>query len=377
MTQHGEAALLYEIFSGKRIIDFFSNATKTTVDVIEIQEKLEKILQMSGKLLSVEPSGDLWRVNFRTRVLLVRIVVNALMKISDLRVISMMDVCESIDSICDEIRDFGDCVSFSITRNGLEVQNHRVDSQMQIASLFKLFIAREYLDLKKNYSDFDNRIIKIDSAMVSLQTGILQDFPDKTYINYNMIFNLMLCLSDNTAADMLLDIVGRSSIEKYLSESSIPAMKTRECYVMNTYYEKYADLWFASDYHTRLKVLASTPYDTPSILHFYREMIGTPIGWYSTAKKINNVMSDLIECSILGFGKPPIIFDVNRFTFFRYKGGSSPGVYAVSISLKCHSSDLYTMTFILNNFLSHMDFDTMQRKLIALIRKMSYSLEMA
>lgn len=110
-----------------------------------------------------------------------------------------------------------------------------------IGSAFKLYVlaalVRDVERGRRHWSD----VVLLDSLSKSLPSGILQAWPAGTPITLQTLATLMISISDNTAADHLLHIVGRENVEAVQTVAgnthaslNQPFLSTREMFVLKT-----------------------------------------------------------------------------------------------------------------------------------------------
>jgi len=65
-----------------------------------------------------------------------------------------------------------------------------------------------------------NQSLTITAQLKSLPSGELQTKPDGTQISVQDVATKMISISDNTAADMLISLVGRPAVEAALPRAA-------------------------------------------------------------------------------------------------------------------------------------------------------------
>lgn len=110
---------------------------------------------------------------------------------------------------------------------------------MPLGSIFKLFVLGTLSDaIAAGDVSWDDEVV-IRDELKSLPSGILQDEPDGTVKSVREVAELMISISDNTATDLLIDLLGRERIEEHLDdmgltqpELNIPFLTTRELFAL-------------------------------------------------------------------------------------------------------------------------------------------------
>jgi beta-lactamase class A len=112
------------------------------------------------------------------------------------------------------------------------VAAHDADIPLAVASAGKLAVL---LALKNAVSDGRlswEDVVTLDPKWRSLPSGQLQDWPDGTPLTIASLAHLMISVSDNTATDALIHLVGREAIQA-VSRRNIPFVDTRNLHSSN------------------------------------------------------------------------------------------------------------------------------------------------
>ncbi len=100
---------------------------------------------------------------------------------------------------------------------------------MAVGSTFKLLVLNTYEDAIKKGELKRETIVSLKEKNRSLPTGVLQNLPDGTPVNLELLAQLMIQISDNTATDSLIEVLKKPRIEA-LSPRNIPILTTRELF---------------------------------------------------------------------------------------------------------------------------------------------------
>ncbi|MGK5642079.1 serine hydrolase [Streptomyces sp. URMC 126] len=91
------------------------------------------------------------------------------------------------------------------------------DRPMPTGSAYKLFVLHALLDaVDAGRVDWDDELT-LTPELRSLPTGDMQDLPDGTRVSVRETAHKMIALSDNTAADLIMDRLGREAVEDGLA----------------------------------------------------------------------------------------------------------------------------------------------------------------
>lgn len=221
------------------------------------------------------------------------------------------------------------------------------DASLAVGSSFKLWVlaavAADVAAGRHGWTD----MIPIDDAHKSLPSGTLQNEIAGTLLPLRTFANQMISISDNTAADHLLYLVGRPAVESMLASTGHhapledePFFATRELFnlkLMVTDAERQAFLSARLEDRRRLLDAYDAAYDP-------RTYSGPPwtapkaidqLEWFATPGDLCGVMRALRDAGAQAATTPvldilainPGIVDLTHaFSYVGYKGGSEPGV---------------------------------------------------
>ena len=232
------------------------------------------------------------------------------------------------------------------------------DQPMPLASLFKIYVlgalAADIDSGSRQWTD----PVTIQDQYKSLPSGMLQDQPAGTMLPVQQVAADMISISDNTAADHLLRLVGRERVESYQTTMghSMPALNTpfpttRELFILKmsaTAGERAA--YIAADADTRRSLL-DTDYDLrplPDLATATAFAAGPPIAidqleWFASPADICRGFAALQVASQKPSGgpvttilsmNPGLMLDPATFSYVGYKGGSEPGVLTLAWLLR-------------------------------------------
>ena len=247
------------------------------------------------------------------------------------------------------------------------------DREMAIGSAFKLYIlselAREVNANERKLSD----VVVLDESAVSLPSGTLQTWPRGSPVTLHTLAAFMISISDNTAADHLLKILGRERVESALTETKHakpemdkPFLSTLEMFKLKGEpTHKAAEQYLSLDVNGRRKFLAeqiaavkrddAKPYPDGKPAYIDR------IEWFASASDQCRVMNWLRQKTEAGMPAAPLrdVLTINtgnglnvsreRWSFIGYKGGSEPGVLNLTYLLRSTSGQWYAMSITWNN----------------------------
>ena len=236
--------------------------------------------------------------------------------------------------------------SFAIVRldeaGPVVVAGHAPDRALAIGSAFKLFIlaelSRQVRAGERRWSD----VVTLDRR--SLPSGMLHNWPQGAPVTLHSLASLMISISDNSATDMLLHVVGRERVERMMATIGVeaagrnrPFLSTLELFALKSAPEADQAAWAAADEAARRRLLATryAQIDAgrldPALLGGRPLRIGE-LEWFASARDLARALDWLRRnggepaLAIMGIspGGPPSLRQ--DFAYIGFKGGSEPGV---------------------------------------------------
>jgi beta-lactamase class A len=243
------------------------------------------------------------------------------------------------------------------------------DDRLALGSAFKLYVLAELSrQIEAGSLGWDTNIV-IRDELKSLPSGQLQDLPAGTELAARDVATAMIAISDNTAADHLIDRLGRDTVEAALSafghgapERNIPFLSTREFFLFKLAVSD-ADVaeYLAADVPARRTFLAALAGQAPSLAEAARWV--TPrrveeIEWFASPSELCRLMAALdVRSEVPGLEplgevlsrNPGLPIDAAAFPYIAFKGGSEPGVLNLTWLVHAQSGARYFVSIGLND----------------------------
>jgi hypothetical protein len=221
-----------------------------------------------------------------------------------------------------------------------------------LGSMFKLYVlATVASQVRSGYLSWGQEV-PLTGTLRSLPSGFLQIQPAGSRYSVSQLAQIMVPGSDNTAADNLAALVGRSAIEAQLATTSAhsylnePFLRTRELFVL-----KYADYPTYAGAYLRLPVAQRAAYlddvvdrvplsdvDLTAAAQAGPRDIGS-IEWYASPSDICAVYAQLYAdassaslapvSTALSYNNGDIGLSRSTWPLVWYKGGSETGVLSL------------------------------------------------
>lgn len=239
---------------------------------------------------------------------------------------------------------------------------HNADQPLAIGSTFKLYVLAALTQAVA-----DGRLHWDDVVVLSersFPSGMVQDWPQGTPVTVQTLATLMIAISDNTATDQLIALLGREAVEAELIASghadparTLPLMTTREMFVM-----KAGDAALLARY-PRLRegeqreVLASLAEAQTTTAAIQAAFGSGPraidVEWFASPQDLAALMArladDPVARAILGVNTGQLTQDRANWPFIGFKGGSEPGVLNLTWLLRDADGADYLLSLGWNN----------------------------
>ncbi len=219
------------------------------------------------------------------------------------------------------------------------------DGPAPVGSAIKLYVLGAVADAVQAGTITWDQKVAISDSLKSIPTGVLQNEDAGTEFSVREMAEAMIALSDNTATDHLINLVGRDAVEQALSDwgmaqpsLDIPFMDTMDLTALKVGPASgLATQWVGADEATRRDILAQisdiTPADIP-LSEFDHPIQPDKIEWFASPSDMCRVLVGLYGrgdplTKILTIN-PGIPDDAGDFSIVAFKGGSEPGLVAMN-----------------------------------------------
>jgi hypothetical protein len=239
-----------------------------------------------------------------------------------------------------------------------------------IGSAFKLYVLGALADpIARGDLAWDDPMM-IRDDLKSLPSGTFQTRPEGSEATILEFAEAMIAVSDNTATDHLIDLLGRPQVEQMLTEYgtpdaslSIPFLTTREFFALKLGVPaSVAEAYVAADEAGRRELLAGEIADTvvtvSDAITWNEPYLIDEIEWFATPTSLCRALVGLVEKAnvpdlaefrdILSLN-PGVPFDPGAWSYVGYKGGSEPGVLALAWYLESVDGEAYVYVVNVTN----------------------------
>ncbi len=226
------------------------------------------------------------------------------------------------------------------------------DTPAPLGSAFKLWVLAEVARQVAVGTLRWDQVVPIGAR--SLPSGMLQAWPAGAPVTVQTLATLMISISDNTATDTLLTLLGRDRVDAMAARfgGATPVLTTREAFAIKADRELTA-AWRAGDPAARRALLGSEAPRIASesidpLLFSSGPLASDSVEWFAAPRDMARLLAHLREAGpvvrdILSINPGIAPATAGRFAYVGFKGGSEPGVIALNALVRTRTGRWYAV----------------------------------
>jgi beta-lactamase class A len=327
-------AALVRLFAAPHIDSgWFATTFLEAVSVEKVRAIVRDLTTSLGAVKQAEKTTDGYRVSFANGTLPAKIGLDAQGRIKALWFSpSEPASAPPLEKTAAEFAALPGKVAIFVTTNGKADVAVDADAPLAVGSAFKLAILaalRELVDAKKLAWA---QVATLRAEHKSLPSGFLQTWPDGAPLALHTLASLMISQSDNTAADVLLDLAGRDAVEK-LAPGNAPFLSTRDAFVLKaTANAPLLEQWRKADTAGKRRLLDALR--TAALLPFSGVAGPTALDveWRISARHLCELATRTSDLPMMRINSG--VASAKDWDSIAFKGGSEPGVLNLTTSVE-------------------------------------------
>jgi len=215
------------------------------------------------------------------------------------------------------------------------------EKQMPLGSTFKLYVlAALAQDIAAGERAWDD-VVRLDTK--SFPSGVMQDWPLGAPVTLHTLASQMISISDNTATDQLIKLLGRDRMGQILDDSghsdgtlNDPFLTTRELFQLKGGDKARLTTYSGARPDVRAQILAGLEDDPISVGQIEQAFSSGPVAinieWFGNTRDLSNLFTfmsayaDDTTYNILAINPSVPRAVREKWAYIGYKGGSEPGV---------------------------------------------------
>lgn len=235
-----------------------------------------------------------------------------------------------------------------VMQDGTELSAVNAEVPLAVGSSFKLAV----LAALKNQIDAGtlswDTVVELQPDLKSLPSGMVQDWPDGSQVTLDTLATLMISISDNTATDVLIQSIGRETVEA-LTDLNRPFLSTKEAFTLkNPENARLLRRYRNGDVDARRRViqeLGDRP--LPGKSTFSSTPAEVDVEWFFTPRELCNLMETVADLPAMQIN--PGAANPNDWEQIAFKGGSEPGVLNLTTQLQNAQGQTYCVSATWNS----------------------------
>ena len=295
-------------------------------------------------------------------------------RVVGLRIVGASIANDSFESVLRDIAALPGQSAFAVARLGEGspqwLHGHRPEARMATASTFKLYLLAE---LARAVGAGERHWADVTPLARKSFSGRLAGWPDGAPMTLHSLATAMIAESDNSAADTLLETLGRTRVDAMLArtghaapDAALPLLSTSEAFALKM--PANADLrrrYLAADLAGRRALLMSeaarlslSAIDVGSVAETPTEI--ETIEWFASPRDsvalldwLRRTSGEALPIMAVNPGIAPA--DAKRWRTLGYKGGSEPGVIAMNFLGQAKDGTWYAVSGAWNNPAARVD----------------------
>lgn len=311
-------------------------------------------------------------------------------RIRGFRITGLTMTDDGPDRILEDFAALPGSTSFGLYRFGddgpQQVLTSNPAQQMAIGSAFKLYVlsalAGEVAAGKRKWGD----VVPLTGS--SLSSGTMQDWPNGAPVTLHTLASMMISISDNTATDTLIELLGRDVVETEMRASghgqplmNIPFLTTREVFLLKSAPDGELYTYAHGGEQERREMLAALAGQQPTPQALQAAYTSGPraldVEWFGSAQDLARIMDrlrlmeDKTALSILAINHALGPGETDPWAFAGFKGGSEPGVLNLTWLLQDKAGRWFVLALSWNNPAAEVDakvFNLLAQRLRQLVR---------
>lgn len=367
----------------------FNEGFLNAVPEAQLRALLDQLSSQFGDLVgleSVTPEGPVGGAKIVLRF--EKALANGTMQLTDaepykvagLLISDFEPIGDDVPSILEDVRALSGEASiyFAKLDGSAPILAEKHGQAFAIGSAFKLYVLSA---LTRSIASGEHRWDEVVTLSEhSFSSGMMQSWPQGGPITLHSLATLMISISDNTATDQLIAVLGRDAVEAEVIASGhsnpaliLPFMTTREMFTLKAGGGEALTSYVASSESERRAILGSLAgkdIDGREIqATFASGPVHIDVEWLASAQDVSRIFARLVEAddaatlAILGINPSMVGSAQEAWDYIGYKGGSEPGVLNLSWLMRDKSEQYYTLVMSWND--PDHDFDKTSFELLA------------
>lgn len=266
-----------------------------------------------------------------------------------------------MNSVVEEFKSLPGKTSLMVVdlSSGVTLASHASSERLPIGSTFKLYVLGELVTSMHKWEE----VTRIDSSRYSLPSGSLHTWPHGSPITLHTLACQMISVSDNTATDHLIHVLGADAVQRKQAlmghsapEVNDPFLSTREMFLLKfTDQGASARAYARAEPAERRQILrrVNDTFDLSDISLSSAPVLPDSVEWFASTAELVRALEWFHIASTTQEGaaaldileiNPGLQLDRSKWKRICYKGGSETGLINMSYLLQSNEGKWYALS---------------------------------
>ncbi len=354
------AAIITQLFQNPDSAQSLSSPSIEPAGVERLGTAARQLVRNLGAVSGVDYTSWKYRIRFAKALAFADADFDPQLRLTSFRIQREAPRIQSLEEAERLVAKLGDKTSLLITKGGKDLAAIEADTPLAVGSAFKLSYIAALADAVQAGRLSWTQLVPMQAKWRSLPTGILQDWPVDTKVTLETLAGLMIALSDNTATDAIMDLVGREAIQKYAYGNN-PILTPREYLVLSSHGEA----------PQLQRFLTASPADRTGILTSIATAplpqsgeIGvvnpSPIEWHYSTRQLCTLIEQVHALPVMQINAG--LAERIDWPEIAFKGGADHGVFNITTRLAAKDGPVYCLSVTINS-----DHDLVETQLVSVL----------
>ncbi|MFW6234001.1 MAG: serine hydrolase [Spirochaetota bacterium] len=329
--------------------EWFSDALQQQLNPLQLQQQLNRLLSDVGELEFIDGEDGEYSLFFEEAIVSATIVLDERGQVNTIWFRPPAPRADSFDDLLGRLRELPGETALLVVRDGERVAEHNADTPLSVASAFKLAVLAAAVEAQDDGSIDRSDVAYLNSSDRTLPTGIMQEWPEDTAVTVDTLMVQMMSMSDNTATDALMRILGRERVDEFASEAQPVVPTTREMFtLLGPDARDLADEWAQAESRQEFLALLerTAARDMGRIRDFTGGDLRSDVGWVFTAAELASFAERVAGAAAAGVTQGAATGA--DWSDVVYKDGYVPGVAAEVVHGRDTDGRAHTIVLLWN-----------------------------
>lgn len=363
--------MLQQLFTTQEVKEeWFAPSFKAQVPIMHIKQILFQLHLQVGELKEIKEEGAKYLIIFEHGIIPTHISLDNQNRIQGLFFEAIRKDLGGLEEILPHFRELPGEVSLLVLRDGEELLSLNSHKVLAVGSTFKLAVLAALRDQINRGNLSWSTLIQLKEEHKTLPSGILQDWPTDSPLTLHTLASLMISISDNTATDALIGVLGREPL-KEISPHNRPFLSTREAFILKNPANQDVLLEYREAGEEGKRSILQAISDLPPIpIDAFNDVRAIDIEWFFSAWELVSLMAMVGDLPLMAIN--PGIAKGEDWAYIAYKGGSEPGVLNFTTLLEgfCGHQYLVIATWNDEKIIDELEFISLYSSLLQELKKL-------